>query len=171
MSFEPIHSARTNHISFGAISLTGALAPESYITTEMTSELTSQSKDAGSYNTSISILSDSSGIITLQLQSQSTANIALTQLVAQDKANGGKTIANINVETDGTLYLYDFIGCFISQRPGEDKSVDQSGNTSTWTFFCSDVREKRTSDTQVSADIQISIDDAVQATLGISVVL
>ena len=165
MAFEPIHSSRLNKIAFGSIQLTGALAKDSYIEIAPNSELTSESQDAGSYNTSISVLSDNSALVTIQLQAQSVANAALARIVRDDKNNNTKTIADISIVSGGTLYLYDLVGCYIKARPTETKSEDMASATNTWVFYCSDLREKDLDGFDFNDDIKAGITGSVEATI------
>jgi len=169
--FEPIHSARLNHIAWGGVRFDGSLAKDSYITITPNSELTAESQDAGSFNTSISLLSDRSATITIQLQAQSFANKILASTVRDDFNNDTKTIHNMTVVSDGTLYLYDMVGCYIKARPEEVKSEDMSGVTNTWMFYCSELREKAIEDSVFSIDITADISDTVRATVENSITI
>jgi len=171
MTFEPIHSARLNNFAWGAIQLDGGLAKDSYVQISPNSDLTAESQDAGSFNTSISLLSDRSATITFQLQAQSQANKLLASVVRQDTLNNGKTIHNITVTTNGTLYLYEMIGCYIKARPEETKSEDMSGVTNTWMFYCSELRERQIEDSVFSADVTSGISDSVSVTVQNSITI
>jgi hypothetical protein len=168
MSFEPIHSARTNVLSWGQISLLGALAKDSYIKVTMNSDLSTASKDAGGYNESVSILADRSATIELTLQAQSAVNVALAKIVASDRRNGTLTVAPLDIQTKGTLYLYDFPECYITKRADEDKSEDMSGGTTVWTFRCPDAREKDLKNFNFNVSINAMINEGVDATISLS---
>lgn len=165
MYFEPIHASRLNNIAFGAISLTGALSKDSYIEIAPNSELTSESQDAGSFATSISLMSDRSATVTIQLQAQSVANTALSRIVRDDFNNNTKTIANISIDGAGTLYLYEMAGCYIKARPTETKSEDMASATNTWVFYCSELKEKDADGFTFNADVVAEITGSIEATI------
>lgn len=165
MAFNPIHNSKLNYIAFGATDLTGSLAKDSYIAIEPSSDLTEEEKDAGGYNTSISIMGDNSATVTIQLQAQSPANAELAEIVREEKALGTKIIRNINITANGTLYLYDLIDCFIKSRPSETKSESLAGATNTWVFYCSELREKPVADQILDDDTKVRISGSVQATI------
>jgi len=167
MNFEPIHSARTNHISFGAIDFTGALAVDSYIEIAPNTDAVISSQDAGGYGESISIISDLSATVTLQLQSQSIANNALAELMRRDRINGTVSIADINIVANGTNYLYDLKSCYITGRPTETKSADMSTTTNTWTFRCAQLVEKQIENHRFEAGITANITSDVNSTISI----
>lgn len=168
MSFEPIHSSRTNVLSWGQISLLGALAKDSYIKVSMNSDLSTASKDAGGYNESVSILADRSATIEITLQAQSSVNVALARVVAADRRNGDFTRVPLDIQTKGTLYLYDFPECYITKRADEDKSEDMSGNYTTWTFRCPEARERDLENFNFNVSINAMINEGVDATITLS---
>lgn len=169
MSTELIHNARINHISFGDINFTGALATDSYIEIAPNSDRYAASQDAGGYNETISKLSDQSATVTLQLQTQSSANAKLVRVMAQEDVDGIPVIANINIDTGGgTVFLYDLIGCYIMTRPTETKSADMSNTSNTWVFRCQELRPKNLENFNFNADIKASIENSVEATVSVS---
>lgn len=163
--YESIHSSRLNNFAFGAIKFDGALAKDSYVEISPNSPLAAADMDASGARTTISKLGDRSATITFQLQSQSDANAALADLVRQDDLNDTVTISNITVQTSGTLYLYDMIGCFILERPSLSKSDDLSGISNTWVFHCSKLKEKDLSTLTINADIKATLSGGVSATI------
>lgn len=165
MDFNPIHNARLNFISWGSVDMTASLAKDGYFQAEPNSDETSVSQDAGSYRQSISVMPDKSALITIQLDSQSPANTALTNVLRQERALGSKTIANLSVFAVGTVYLYEYIGCHIHKRPSENKSVDMADNTSTWVFHCAEMREKDIGDLVFGDDVKVQIEAQVSATI------
>lgn len=167
MNFEPIHSARTNYISFGAIDMTGSLAVDSYIEIEPNTDTAISSQDAGAYSESISVMSDLSATVTIQLQPQSAANVALAELVRRDRINGTITIADIVIETNGTQYLYDLKSCYITGRPIESKSADMSTTTNSWVFRCAELVEKQLENHRLEAGITASVTADVESTINI----
>lgn len=164
---EAIHSARTTSILFGDIDMTGALSADSYIEVSHNSDLTATSKDAGGRNSSISLLTDYSGTVSIQLQPQSSANQALAEVVRRDRARGGLTIRDIAVVTEGTVHLFEFIGCHIMQLPSDTKGRDLSTTTNTWVFYCDEIRPKKIQNSVFSVEVQGSIEERVDATISI----
>ena len=165
MAFEPIHNSKIDFLNWGALSFAGSLAPDGYFEGVPNSDRTNESKDAGGYNVSISKMADDSGTITLQLQTQSTMNAALAEVVRQDRLSGGITIHNFDTGNSGSLYMYDYRGCYIKTRGSDSKSADVSGNTTTWVFYCSEMVEKDPDTYSFSEDAKANISGSVSATV------
>lgn len=171
MFFQPIHSSRANYITFGSIDFTGSLVKDSYIEIAPTSARASASQDAGGYSESISKLSDKSATVTIQLQPQSAANQALVEVMNRDDFNGTMTISNINIITNGTVFLYDLIGCYIMEPPTETKSEDMADTANTWVFRCAELRPKSLDNTTFDQTTRDMITATVDATLDVSITL
>lgn len=169
MIIEPIHCSRINFISFGQIDLTGSLAKDSYIEIAPASDITSYSIDAGGYAGSISRMSDNSAEVTLQLQVQSSANMKLLRMYAQDRITSTVTIQPIVIEAGGSVFLFDLTNCFMKSLPTESKSADMADATNTWVFTCMELVPKTTAQSAFSVTAQATIDEQVTLTGAINI--
>lgn len=161
MSYNPIHSSRTNHVIFAGQDFTGSLAKDSYIEFAPSNDVTNEEQDAGGYNTSVSLMGDRSGLVTLQLQAQSPLNTYLSQIVEDQYATGNLVVSNLKIIANGTLYLYEARNCHVKGRPTDTKSEDMTGATNSWVFYASTLTNKRITDQIYDSEIKAILNGSV----------
>lgn len=96
------------------------------------------------------------------------------EVVKDEKRTGRKYVKNFSTESEGTLYLYDCIGCHIHKRPSEQKDQDMADKTNTWVFHVAEAREKNLDSTVYGSsvsgalntgDVRDKINSSVSATV------
>lgn len=171
-TFAPIHSSELNKISFLGVDLSSGLAEDTYLEMTPSGPLTFAGTDAGSSEEYISVNSDRSGTVVLTLNAQSASNLKLLGMVKEARRDGGRPlIGDFYIERNGTLFLYQPLGCHIMERPAHSVGKDMTTTTNTWTFRCANLNEIDVDDYQIDVDLKASIKGEISGSIELSITL
>lgn len=150
----PTYSSRKLSVAWSGIPFEG-LAPDTAVEFSQNADITDEEVGADGL-TSISVLPDQSGTVTVTLQQNSPTNIALSGIVNAQRAEGDIYISDLVIldPAGGSIALCS--NCHIKTPPSVGFGSTATGQTREWVFYIENVLWQDTPDGVLSDNPVVS---------------